>query len=294
MKKVQILMSTFNGEKYLQEQLNSLFNQENIKLDILVRDDNSTDKTKEILDRNHIKWYTGKNLKPAKSFFDLIKKSGDFEYYAFCDQDDVWDNKKLYIAIKKLEKCNNNKPSMYFSNKKIVDQNLNYLYTTNETKKISLGSSLITNIATGCTIVINKKMMEALKKYSPSFIEMHDAWVYKLCLALDGNVVFDKNSYINYRQHQNNVIGNSESILSKIKRRLKGIIKCNHIKEKMALEILEGYKDVISQKNLEILNDFIDYKKLKNKFKLIFKEEYKTGDFSKDLIFKIAVLINKI
>ena len=104
-------MSTFNGEKYLQEQLNSLFNQENIKLDILVRDDNSTDKTKEILDRNHIKWYTGKNLKPAKSFFDLIKKSGDFEYYAFCDQDDVWDNKKLYIAIKKLEKCNNNKPS---------------------------------------------------------------------------------------------------------------------------------------------------------------------------------------
>lgn len=294
MKKVQILMSTFNGEKYLQEQLNSLFNQENIKLDILVRDDNSTDKTKEILDRNHIKWYTGKNLKPAKSFFDLIKKSGDFEYYAFCDQDDVWDNKKLYIAIEKLEKYNNNKPSMYFSNKKIVDQNLNYLYTTNETKKISLGSSLITNIATGCTIVINKKMMEALKKYSPSFIEMHDAWVYKLCLALDGNVVFDKNSYINYRQHQNNVIGNSESILSKIKRRLKGIIKCNHIKEKMALEILEGYKDVISQKNLEILNDFVGYKKLKNKFKLIFKEEYKTGDFSKDLIFKIAVLINKI
>lgn len=294
MKKVQILMSTFNGEKYLQEQLNSLFNQENIKLDILVRDDNSTDKTKEILDRNHIKWYTGKNLKPAKSFFDLIKKSGDFEYYAFCDQDDVWDTKKLYIAIEKLEKCNNNKPSMYFSNKKIVDQNLNYLYTTNETKKISLGSSLITNIATGCTIVINKKMMEALKKYSPSFIEMHDAWVYKLCLALDGNVVFDKNSYINYRQHQNNVIGNSESILSKIKRRLKGIIKCNHIKEKMTLEILEGYKDVISQKNLEILNDFVGYKKLKNKFKLIFKEEYKTGDFSKDLIFKIAVLINKI
>lgn len=294
MKKVQILMSTFNGEKYLQEQLNSLFNQENIKLDILVRDDNSTDKTKEILDRNHIKWYTGKNLKPAKSFFDLIKKSGDFEYYAFCDQDDVWDTKKLYIAIEKLEKCNNNKPSMYFSNKKIVDQNLNYLYTTNETKKISLGSSLITNIATGCTIVINKKMMEALKKYSPSFIEMHDAWVYKLCLALDGNVVFDKNSYINYRQHQNNVIGNSESILSKIKRRLKGIIKCNHIKEKMALEILEGYKDVISQKNLEILNDFVSYKKLKNKFKLIFKEEYKTGDFTKDLIFKIAVLINKI
>lgn len=294
MKKVQILMSTFNGEKYLQEQLNSLFNQEDIKLDILVRDDNSTDKTKEILDRNHIKWYTGKNLKPAKSFFDLIKKSGDFEYYAFCDQDDVWDTKKLYIAIEKLEKCNNNKPSMYFSNKKIVDQNLNYLYTTNETKKISLGSSLITNIATGCTIVINKKMMEALKKYSPSFIEMHDAWVYKLCLALDGNVVFDKNPYINYRQHQNNVIGNSESILSKIKRRLKGIIKCNHIKEKMALEILEGYKDVISQKNLEILNDFVGYKKLKNKFKLIFKEEYKTGDFSKDLIFKIAVLINKI
>lgn len=294
MKKVQVLMSTYNGEKYLQEQIDSLNNQEGVELDILVRDDNSNDKTIKILNENNIKWYQGKNLKSAKSFMDLILNSGDYDYYAFCDQDDVWENNKLSIAIKKLDSFNTDKPSMYFSNKKIVDQDLNYLYTTDERRIISLGSALITNIATGCTIVINKRMMEELKKYSPSFIEMHDAWIYKLCIALDGNIYFDKNAYINYRQHENNVIGNSEKILKKIKRRFNSIIHCNHIKEKMALEILKGYENELTEQNLEIINRFIGYRKLVNKFNLIFSKKYKTGFITKDLMFKIAVLINKI
>lgn len=294
MKNVQVLMSTYNGEKYLQEQIDSLNNQEGVELDILVRDDNSNDKTIKILNENNIKWYQGKNLKSAKSFMDLILNSGDYDYYAFCDQDDVWENNKLSIAIKKLDSFNTDKPSMYFSNKKIVDQDLNYLYTTDERGIISLGSALITNIATGCTIVINKRMMEELKKYSPSFIEMHDAWIYKLCIALDGNIYFDKNAYINYRQHENNVIGNSEKILKKIKRRFNSIIHCNHIKEKMALEILKGYENELTEQNLEIINRFIGYRKLVNKFNLIFSKKYKTGFITKDLMFKIAVLINKI
>ena len=93
-KKVLILLSTYNGERYIKEQIESLLKQENVKVSILVRDDGSTDGTINILNeyqkQGKLKWYTGENLKPAKSFMNLVENAPEYEYYAFCDQDDVW------------------------------------------------------------------------------------------------------------------------------------------------------------------------------------------------------------
>ena len=108
MKKIIVLMSTYNGEKYLQVQLDSILSQENVDLELLVRDDGSTDSTKTILERyqseGKLTWYSGKNKKPAYSFFDLLGKCKDADYYAFADQDDFWHEDKLINAIKRLEK----------------------------------------------------------------------------------------------------------------------------------------------------------------------------------------------
>ena len=83
--KVCILLSTYNGEKYLEEQLESLIKQENVEIDILVRDDGSSDNTHNILnkwqERGLLKWYTGNNKGYAKSFMDLVQNSGDYDYY---------------------------------------------------------------------------------------------------------------------------------------------------------------------------------------------------------------------
>ena len=92
--KITILLSSYNGEKYIEEQLNSIFNQTYDNISILVRDDNSKDGTVKILEKyaaqGKLKWYSGENLGCAKSFWDLLCNFGESDYYAFCDQYDVW------------------------------------------------------------------------------------------------------------------------------------------------------------------------------------------------------------
>ncbi len=95
MDSIVVLMSTYNGEKYIREQLDSIFNQEGIDVKVVVRDDGSKDTTHAILDEykktHELVWYTGENLKSARSFMDLIYQAPESDYYAFADQDDYWD-----------------------------------------------------------------------------------------------------------------------------------------------------------------------------------------------------------
>lgn len=102
MDKVLVLMATYIGEKYLQEQLDSLYSQQNVDVDILVRDDGSKDSTQKILEENSEKhdliWYQGEHKNVQKGFFELMQKGAElnYKYYAFCDQDDVWDSHFYY------------------------------------------------------------------------------------------------------------------------------------------------------------------------------------------------------
>ena len=102
-------MATYNGEKFLQEQLNSLYGQQGVNVDILVRDDGSKDGTQNILRENSeshsLKWYQGEHKNVANGFFELMQKGAeaDYRFYAFCDQDDVWDLDKLCIAVNKIK-----------------------------------------------------------------------------------------------------------------------------------------------------------------------------------------------
>ena len=107
--KVKILLSSYNGEQYIREQIDSLLSQTQTGVEILVRDDGSTDSTKAILDeyqdRDRLSWYGGENLGPGLSFWKLLEDSGEADYYAFCDQDDVWDQDKVEIAVRTLEEA---------------------------------------------------------------------------------------------------------------------------------------------------------------------------------------------
>ena len=137
-KNVLVLMSTFNGERFIDEQLISLLNQKNIKLKILIRDDGSSDRTVSILKKYKkrypsIKLILGNNIGAKFSFLDLIhealKLKMKYDYYAFCDQDDYWKKEKLITAINKLQILNNNSPNLYLGQTQLVDSNLNYLKT---------------------------------------------------------------------------------------------------------------------------------------------------------------------
>ena len=110
---------------------------------------------KKIADQNkNIQFYKGKNLGPARSFMDLINKSEEANYYAFADQDDVWQPKKIISAINKLKK--NNKPELYISALEIVDEDLNTIEIKKVTGNFTFEGAMIKNFATGCTMCFNK------------------------------------------------------------------------------------------------------------------------------------------
>lgn len=214
-KKVRILLSSYNGENYLHEQLESLISQSFKNIEILVRDDGSTDKTCEILHTyedkyNFINCIYGENLGVVKSFYELLKYNAeDIHYFAFCDQDDYWETEKIEKAIGILEKTTQDKPSLYCSKLHLVDKNKKHLGYSNTFKiKPCLNHAVIENIAVGCTTVINQYARQKVLQKPLNFnsIYMFDWWVY-MTVAAFGEIHYDKNSYILYRLHGHNTVG---------------------------------------------------------------------------------------
>ena len=130
MKKVLVLLSTYNGEKYLREQLDSVLSQEGVDVSLLIRDDGSKDGTinilKEYSAKLNVDYYEGANRGPSESFHDLLLHAQGYDYYAFCDQDDDWHKDKLRTAVERLEQMNQEAPILYCCNLNVVDENLKY------------------------------------------------------------------------------------------------------------------------------------------------------------------------
>lgn len=217
-KKVLVLLSTYNGVEFIDEQLNSVLTQEDVEVSLLIRDDGSSDETLVTLMSyvrrfpEQIRFVSGSNIGVAGSFFELIKEASEsYDYFAFCDQDDVWENFKLLRSIHLIENRPDSIPLMYCSATSMVDKNLKFIrkWPNLPKKPISIYNSLIENIAVGCTVVVNLKAMLLLKSSLPKTVSnviMHDWWIY-LCVSAFGEVVFDNEAHILYRQHSNNVLG---------------------------------------------------------------------------------------
>lgn len=228
--RVAIMLATFNGEQFIFEQLSSIADQKNIKADLYISDDGSSDKTIEIINKFAkknpnilIKTFIGARKGFAKNFFSILNKIDiDYEYYAFSDQDDLWDQHKIYKAILCLKKYDNNIENLYFSRTKIINSNGNYLgMSPNFKREPGFKNALVQSIGGGNTCVFNKKTFDTILKvtsYDDYDYASHDWLLYIVITAINGNVFFDKNSYINYRQHKSNIIGSNKSLKSKYRR----------------------------------------------------------------------------
>lgn len=221
-KKVIILLSTYNGEKYLQEQLESLVAQEGVKTEILVRDDGSTDRTRAILDewQKHglLKWYSTTNVGCCKSFMNLLKNADDDAYYAFCDQDDVWLPTKLQLTLNKMQATEGDhpdKPIIIHTDMNVVDEKLNIIHKSFWRSSGLRPDILKTfpylctcNSVNGCTVLMNARARKLiLEKYVEQKTIIHDV-ISALTVAYYGGII----DYIDtptmlYRQHSNNVVG---------------------------------------------------------------------------------------
>ena len=296
--KIQILLSTYNGEKYLEEQIESLRKQVGVNFSILVRDDGSTDNTKLILEEYKeegiLNWYEGENIKPSNSFFNLMQNASQAEYYALCDQDDVWAEDKLLAGIEKIHNCSPDIPSLYFSKAQSVDADLNTIETGKYPRNAySFGTALLRNNATGCTMIFNNKLLEYINRYTPSYVLMHDHWIYLLCLSLGGYVIYDPVSHIKYRQHGNNVCGSNASIAVRL--RYSGFNDKNRIRHKIASELLNNYGKFMTDENRRLTEKVVKYlNSYKDKVSLIFNKEIRTHSLFSDTSLLINIIFNKL
>lgn len=264
MSRIIILLSTWNGEKYLRKQLDSLLAQTIIdQIHILVRDDGSSDGTlgilKEYEKTGKLSFYQGKNLGSTQSFFQLLIDAPEAEYYAFCDQDDYWLPEKVEKAVKGIEAING--PALFCSRKIIVDQNLHRLNRRDVEPSMTVMDNFIrNNKASGCTMLLNSELRKIFLRYRPKKASFHDSWMFKLALFF-GKIVYSKDSYILYRQHGNNVTGAQDYgmhlFLHRIKNfdptfrkyRNRGITG----RTTYAGELLAGYGDILKPKDRNIL-----------------------------------------
>ncbi|MBP3039373.1 glycosyltransferase family 2 protein [Bacillaceae bacterium Marseille-Q3522] len=268
MKKVQILMSTYNGENYVREQIDSLLKQDYQEVEILIRDDGSKDGTVSILDEysrqyQQITIVKGANKGVIASFFELVALADEAAgFYAFCDQDDVWKQEKVSRAVSLLEKENPAVPLLYFSRLDLVDENLHFLKKSQiPPAGPGFDNALIQNIATGCTIVINNAMLQLCKAHMPDEkkVTMHDGWFYLLGTAL-GKVIYDDQSFLLYRQHSSNVLGMANSKWKSAKIRYHNFKKMGKNKPYtlQAEEFYRLFQDDLKKEQKQIVFDFLN------------------------------------
>lgn len=302
MKKVNILLSTYNGEKYLEEQLNSLVNQIDVELDILVRDDGSKDATLNIIQQymqkyNYIHLYKGKNLGPTFSFLDLLQNSHEADYYAFCDQDDVWDTDKMIKAVEAMESDNEKEiPQLYYCEMRVTDEKRNFLYFVQKTrpKQKNKYTSLLENAASGCSMVFNKVARDLLCMKQPEYCSMHDAWVFMVC-SMFGKVYYDPNPHMDYRQHTNNVAGAGKE--GGLHYNLKMIMERMRQKERQprylnAINFEKCYGELLNEEDRKKLKKITNYKKsFISKLILLFDTEIGIADWKFDLTYRVLIIL---
>lgn len=305
MKRILVLLSTYNGELFLREQLDSLFAQVGVELHIWVRDDGSKDSTQKILFEyrekfpNKITIVLGENIGWKRSFFELLsfakQNSVVYDYYAFCDQDDIWLPTKLQRAVEKMGELNTN-IRLYCSNLYYYKDGCNYGLIRNKDYCPTVENCLMRNYATGCTIVFNKVLLKVLTDRMPHIEVMHDFWTYQVAVLL-GSVYVDQGAYILYRQHSNNQIGSKRGWLNLWRRRLKTfkISMRGHEREKQANELKRCFGDLFAEHSLNAVCKVVDYRSsIISRLNLAFNKKYSMGSRSNDFWLFVRILAGKL
>ncbi len=297
MEKIDILLATYNGEKYLKDQLDSILNQTYNNFRLLISDDCSTDKTRNILEEyknkdNRIELFFQKNNLGVIRNFEFLLNKVENKYYMFSDQDDIWKEFKIEKSVKKIEESDSD---LVYSDLEVVDENLKVKYDSywklkgfyKKIKKYNNFESLyLNNFVTGCTIISKK---ELIKKFLPlpntSKYVLHDYWI-TLIISQDGKISYIEEPLIRYRQHKNNKVGSKKKSSE-----LKSIDEIRQLfidVKKEHFEVFIQNENKFVDNNIKILNkEALEYynmlEKKKNinfkKWKLFFKL-YKYENFN--------------
>lgn len=233
---IEVVLPTYNGAIYLEEQLRSIYNQTLRPQRVLARDDGSTDGTAELLDQLCKKYGKWLHILPSDVHLGCVGnvnrllEATTASYVAFADQDDLWYSSKLmsqYTIMSKLEKRKGrNFPILVHSDLDLIDHKGQFLgssyikFQRLDPTRTSLSDLTVTNVVTGCSVLINKHILSYALPL-PSEAIMHDWWMAMIASCF-GEIIFLSNSTVKYRQHSNNTIGAKGSGFSSLLKRIFG------------------------------------------------------------------------
>lgn len=262
--RVAILLATYNGEKYIEEQLKSLKEQTFESYTVFISDDGSSDRTPEILrdcakEDSRFIFIDGKRKGGVvNNFCYLIEyiKDMNYDYIMFCDQDDFWLPHKINSSLAYFKSKITKGPALLYTNLIVVDENLNiisndfYKYIKSAPDN-NLSSNFISWASTvyGCTVLFNRELLLFILDF-PERIPMHDHWSAKCCIDNGQMIYFDEPTIL-YRQHGNNQVGAKNSSLCKRALNItKTLNKINrHAKDVLLMNGVNNF-DIIQRLNL--------------------------------------------
>lgn len=295
--KIAILLATYNGGKYIREQIDSILNQTNQNWMVFIHDDGSSDETSIIVNQ-YCDEYPDKfiNIKTpstgsAKNNFFYLLNLVEAKYYMFCDQDDVWDKEKIQITYERMSNVKEKLPTMVFTDLSIVDQDLGLIsnslwdYYKFDINSVSFNSLIIRNVVTGCTVMINKELRDKMISYrNLDDVPMHDKWGALIALKF-GKLVPVNCSTLMYRQHSNNQVGAKKS--DGVKYYISKLQNFNTLKKQYEY-IFRQSKEFVEVFDLPQNDDLYKFVQIRNKNKLLricfyFKYGFITNRFTQIL-----------
>jgi glycosyltransferase involved in cell wall biosynthesis len=312
---VEVLLSTYNGEKYLEEQIDSIVGQSHSDWRLLIRDDGSKDGTVEII-KNYGDKYPEKmivvesegNIGVIKSF-ETLCRSATADYLMFCDQDDVWLPTKIERSLSHLlaleNKYGSQKPLLVFSDMIVTDESLKticdsfWFYSDLNPENVGLNKLLMKNVAAGCSMIFNRALLNMALPI-PTDAIMHDYW-FMLVAASFGRISHFDDKTVYYRQHSGNRIGAHEKwrqpffkrIYSFARRLLRyrrdAFIERPYIRQAESLARSCGAK--MHERTRRMLTDFVslsDYPFLRRKYAIL-KHRFLPFDFIRNMDFLIRL-----
>jgi len=264
--KVAILLCTFHGEKYLSEQLDSIAAQTHGNWEIWASDDGSSDATHQILLKYQALWgkerlsiHSGPQEGFVANFLSLVTHADiEADFYAYSDQDDIWESDKLQRAVAFLRTIPSDIPGLYCSRTRVVNaENKTINFSPDYSKPPSFQNALTQNIASGNTMVFNHATRALLMRVeSTSEIVYHDWLTYLLVTGCGGRVYFDKVPTVRYRQHGSNHLGSNLGLFPTVYRFLLMLRGRFQGWNSQNISILHGFQDRLTEESRIALHQF--------------------------------------
>lgn len=302
MKKVNILLSSYNGEKYIAEQIDSVMNQLDVEILLTIRDDGSTDRTVSIAEGKaeeypgRIKVICGNNVGYRRSFLALLKLAEHSDYYGFCDQDDYWLPEKCIKAIEKIESVQK-LCVLYASGVILTDENLTVIGKTDSwNMPLTVESYFTRQRLAGCTYIFDNDLRNiALRfceiNYPNAQMPDHD-FVLGSCAFSCGSVVLDRDTYIYHRRHGNSVTSGGLGVLNRIKVESDLVFKRQLVQSTMARELLDKCNENLSIETAAFLKTVVKYKdSFANMISLLNNNKMTTNMWYCDIETKIKIIL---